>query len=271
MAYPYSKQMKPRRDSSIIKGHSLGPAGGLVGFWGMMPWETGGTTVFDLSGSGNHLTLTGGPVWSVSDKYSPSILFSGTSQYLNIEKGIVYVEPFSMVCWFRTHNNDKDQNLMFTGNAASGDWHGIQIYGTSPFPVRVMSYDGGFSASSVGAISNNVWYMAAGVWASDKSRIAYLDDVAGTEETTSRTVGATSRFRIGCETYGTTGDFDGDIALAMIWNRALSSSEIALLYRESFCMFKDSNEWSILGGYTTPVEGNAGIMTLNTGYWGPTF
>jgi len=56
----------------------------------------------------------------------------------------------------------------------------------------------------------------------------------------------------------------------LIYNRILSASEIAQLYREPFCMFdRDPIElWTGAMGGGVPPVGNAGIMTCNAGYWG---
>jgi len=65
----------------------------------------------------------------------------------------------------------------------------------------------------------------------------------------------------------------GQLDIPMIYNRAFTNSGISLLYREPFCMFEREpiELWAAAACSGAPPAGNAGIMTTNTGYWGPTF
>jgi hypothetical protein len=57
----------------------------------------------------------------------------------------------------------------------------------------------------------------------------------------------------------------------MIYNHALSASKRALLYQFPFYGFMNPDEIPVLDQYYTVGVGAAGIMTTNSGFWGPTF
>lgn len=89
----------------------------------------------------------------------------------------------------------------------------------------VVSVSGGI------AYTANKWLHCGGVWAANNSRIAYLDGVASTEETTSRDVSA-QRTWIGHYQDSTTHFyFNGEICECAIWDVALSPGEMRQLSR----------------------------------------
>jgi hypothetical protein len=82
--------------------------------------------------------------------------------------------------------------------------------------------------------------------------------------------------RIGCYNVNSGGNTEfmaGHVDVPTIYNRALSASEIIQLYREPVIMFeRDPIElWVGSTSIEEPPVGAAGIMTTNTGFWGPTF
>jgi hypothetical protein len=69
------------------------------------------------------------------------------------------------------------------------------------------------------------------VWSSNANRVAYLDGVAGTPETTARTVSSIDSFRIGARVLSGTEAlyFNGDIGHVTVWNVALTAGQLLKL------------------------------------------
>lgn len=274
MAYPYRKLIKPRLGTPIIKGHSLGPVGGLVGCW--LFNEGSGNKVFDLSGNGNNdFVFFNSPSWSSgSMSISPAILFDdASSQYLEVDRAILSSLPMTWIVGFSSDDIAAKQTLLWIGEkVAANQWWALQAEGTQagdPVSVYLRSGASESYARTTTGFSANRYHQAAAVFVSNTERYAYIDGGSVGSDTTDLAPSSTSRTSIGRSGDSTPEDyFSGKIYYIFLYNRVLSAYEIAQLYREPFCMFKDPNEWAVLGGYTVPVVGMAGAMTTNTGYWG---
>jgi hypothetical protein len=157
---------------------------------------------------------------------------AASSQYLIAASAAVSAEPFSMACWFKPVNATTSQYTLMSFGTNGGTLRHMLVAGDTVNPVAVtFSVDGGGPASSVttGQYTAGAWHHAGGVWASSASRIAYLNGVAATEDTTSKTV-TMDRTLIGARINTTAGVFmDGDVAEAAIWGAALTAAEMASL------------------------------------------
>ena len=89
---------------------------------------------------------------------------------------------------------------------------------------------GSASALSSSQYSNLTWHHAGAVFASDSSRICYLDGVAGIEDTTNRTPANLDTTAIGalCRS-SVTWYMSGRIAEIGIWKAALTADEMSAL------------------------------------------
>lgn len=275
MAYPYRRLIKPRLGTPIIRGHKLG---GLV-LCGLMN-ENGGITVLDLSENGKTGTLAGGttPVW-VPGKFGPTLYFNGGYVDFGDGTGITLNRSaFSISYWANTPLTTPTilRQLVSQEGAGAEDvfrffWHSAddKLY----FDVWNVDHTNTQAAytSNPFAVANS-WHHIVGVY-NGVNTYVYVDGVVGS--TIGTLTGATRstsdrNLRVGADSDGADA-WNGSIDIPMFFPYALPPSEIALLHREPFCMFKDFNEWAVLGGFTAPVVGAAGIMTTNSGYWGPTF
>jgi len=240
---------KPTRGSLFNKSHPL--ARGLVGYWLLS--EGSGNKVFDLSGNGKSLDFYNSPIWTPG-KCGSAILFDdGSSQYIGrslVDTAIPTAAPMTMICWFNSNDITANQVLMSIAVAGAGGLSvmGLQARGDVDQKARAFLRDEiqswVYSASS-DTFSANTWHQAVAVFASSTSRTVYLDGVAGTPETTSCTPAGLDTIEIGRGESSTPfGYMSGLISHAMLYNRVLSASEIALLYREPFCMF-DMASWNL--------------------------
>jgi len=228
--------------------------------------EGSGSIINDLSGNGNTGTLVGDTHWVGS-----ALSFDGSEDYVLTNKSPVTSMPLTMIVWF---NQPVAADEMLVCLAEGPTWgdndesYAIMCEGTGPkLKLRTeasASYD--YTESAV-TFTSGGWHMAAGVWVSATERYLYTDGGNPTLDTASKAPGAVNVCTIG-RGQTTPWDFTGKIRQAMIFNRALSAAEIAYLYRNPFPWFEE-DEVSHL--YVPAAAGNAGIMTCNIGYWGPTF
>jgi hypothetical protein len=238
---------------------------GIVGDW--MMWEGAGPTVEDLSGNGNTGTLTGTvPSWT-SGKHGSGILFPGTDEYISTTGDIDldYVTIIASVksnsstgSRFIVNKNFSDSVIPFSLCITPHDSYGGMAY-----------YQSGWkNTDDITDIRNTGRYHhVAGTY--DGVRLNYyIDGVLDVSSLEGSGVLPKNNAVVDIGVYRNDNVyFDGIIEYVMIFNRALSASEIALLYRELFCGFRwDSIEQ--LAAYYEVAVGMAGAMTTNTGYWG---
>lgn len=240
---------------------------GLVGCWLMN--EGSGNKVYDLSGNGNHGTNVNTPSWSPG-KYGIAPLMSGdevnhydtnfdSSPYSELTV-ISFVRIDSIAYGYEYVADHSD------GTAGFGlrRWEdGIEFF-------CYVGGDHGTVLSNRSFTAGEYVHIAA---VHLTSNTLYLDGTY--DNSTASSLGiddSTDTMRIGAQFDGSE-EWDGLIEYLFIYNRALSASEIAQLYREPFCMFDrdDIALWSPATQGGVAPTGNAGIMTCNTGFWGATF
>jgi len=211
------------------------------------PFTTGtrvqNTTLYDLAGNNNHGTLINGPTFNYNGPVNGSIVFDGIDDYVNIpsftnqpssaitcEAWIYPTEPIST----GTVRGGviSASNTMYLGifnSADGGSTHSLhwanQTNSSRPY-------------SAHGNIPNYTWSHIVGVYDGVTSR-AYVN---GNEVWSSPQSGTIPSATYVVGTYGsglTDGvhNFQGEIALARVYNRALTPSEIAKNYLESNARF----------------------------------
>jgi hypothetical protein len=189
-----------------------------------------GTTWTDVSGNANTGTLTNGPTFSNGN--GGSIVFDGTNDYVtrssvatNLSTGV------SMEMVFKsTDMNSRAQGFMQYN--ILGTNHYINFYtsgvGTLRWETWVPVPTGGAFYSST-TLSNNTWYHAIGTYNSNGSSVLYINGSnvgTGTYSAASYSATYTTTFTIG--EYA--GYLSGNVALARIYNRALSATEVLQNY-----------------------------------------
>lgn len=216
---------------------------GLVGWWQFD--EGSGTTANDSSGNGNHGTLTNGPSWVAGRVGSGALSFDGVDDYIdagafNQTDG---ASALSISVWVK---------LDSVANTATGRrW--ISKWGSDPateweFIISQVDGDGAdvivaafqnLSNYTIQATTGNVlttgsWLHVVVLWNGGSDIRIYLNGVSQTVVDLS-TVGSpaainatTIPLRIGRDTLGSNG-IDGSIDDVRIYNRALTSGEIATL------------------------------------------
>jgi hypothetical protein len=182
-----------------------------------------GTAWTDLSGNSRNGTLTGGPTYTSAD--GGSIVFDGTNDFVQCS-GSITATAATFVIWMRRNGPQDDFDGIIYSRSANAT--GISFYGTTNKisytwnnAVDTYSWDSGLT------IPDLTWCMIA-VSVTSTSATAYLCQSSGITSATN-TVSHTSTtlddIKIGQDDLGGR-FFTGNIATAMIYDRALSAGEI---------------------------------------------
>jgi hypothetical protein len=193
-----------------------------------------GTTWFDLSGNGNTRTLTNGP--SFNSGNGGSIVFDGVDDYVDLgDVGISsWASSLTISTWTYVPTGATWTNgFLTTIIGALGSFSGMYglTHGTTEGNINFYVRGDNGSISSTTTVSRDVWNNLVGVWDGSVARL-YHNGVlvsgpngstrTGVPDTASLTM-ARERAFFGA---GTGAYYQGNIANALIYNRALSATEI---------------------------------------------
>ena len=255
-----STTLKPIRGIRINKSHLL--ARGLVGCW-LFNEGTGGK-IYDLSGNGDVGTLQGNAYFT-SGKFGSALEFDGTGDYVDCGNGAGNVtDGMTWAFWVNMNDMSGSQDQQFLSKyTASGTNRAYRI-ATSIADNKILR----FAASedgTAGTVSSNDWsnFFSFGEWIfvaitkQGSTLSAYKNGAYVSSKTDIIWTGAVTSFKIG----GTTTYFNGLIDHVMIFSRALSASEIALLYREPFCMFDRAWRPGLIGGQIVELMGTSDALS----------
>lgn len=204
---------------------------GLAGAWLLN--ESGGTTAFDClrrnPGTLTNMTPGTDRIHGHWRGFSfGAINFAGDDDYIAIPNGFFSAYPFTLVATFRA--TDIATNLaifVLNDSADNQNWQGLRV-GNSE--VHAASRNAAQQDAST-AISANVWYHAAAVFASSTSRKIYVNGLWKATDTDALTTRANDVCTIGRYSDSSPSSyFSGDIAECLIYDRALSAGAIKCLY-----------------------------------------
>lgn len=235
----------------LMPGHSL--ATGLVGFWpmiGRLPDK-----VFDLSGNGSTGTVdSGSPIWQLNSMGSSLLFTNGDDGRINCgsNSAIDDLAEVTLVVWLKTTSNTV--NALVPLCKFTDASFGIRIdISAGKHSVRFsrdyVTTDAFANSATTAFLFTDKLYQIVATIGIDKVPRIYVDGIEITYNTQTTGDGALvsdaeKDLYIGNNFYKSR-DFDGLISLAAIYNRVLSATEIALLYRKPFCMFN----WEWLPGW----------------------
>ena len=219
---------------------------GLVGFW--LFNEGSGSRVNDLSGNGNTGTIVG-PTWA-STKYGSGISFDGNTDTINCGKftGFDGVSAFTIIFTAKWNVLVDGYDVVFSQQVDST--HVIIINGQSTGGIMTFNVSNGSTAYGSTNVFQTVGryyhiaivYDGSGAANADRLKL-YVDGVYKTFASFTGTIPATvptlstvdMTFGYAHASYCFNGIMDN---VSIYKNRALTTSEIAQLYREPFCMFE---------------------------------
>jgi hypothetical protein len=261
---PYNPLLKPPLGTPINKTRARQL--GLVGFWLMN--EGSGSILKDLSGNGNNMALASTPPWKPA-RFGPGVDFTALEDIGTVASSpsIDISGDQSGIIWVKFDTLDATDHRLMCKRDAGGTQFDFYIDDTN----ALRFYEGTNVCILAAGFVINKWYQIA-FTVTNGVLAFYINGVFRAPNITAISITANdATLKVGGY-YTASRPILGVVDHVMFFNQGFSASEIALLYREPFWLLEDFNEDALLGGYQgTPPVGAAGIMTPNTGYWGPTF
>jgi len=187
-----------------------------------------GTTWFDRSGLSNNGTLVNGVGYNSSNR--GSLVFDGVNDYVSCSGSIVTSQA-TFIVWVRRNGNQPTATglLMSRGTNVTG----LNLSYNNNVNVQTIGYTWNdapntYNWNSGLLIPNNAWAMCV-ISVAPTVATAYLgtsNGVSSAANNVSHSNTTINTIRVGRDDQGGR-LFNGNIAVAQIYNRALSSSEIA--------------------------------------------
>jgi len=150
--------------------------------------------------------------------------------YLYKPSPTVTAVPLTFSCWFNS-DSDSETNYFVSLGDSSVTNHYFALW-QNRNSLRATTRALSAANSSTTTVSASTWHHGAGVFATTSSRTVYLDGVAGSENTATKTPSSVDVLRIGStgtSSPETNNAMKGKLAEVAIWNVALTAAEIATL------------------------------------------
>ena len=224
---------------------------GLVGCWIALPQLAKGSIWYDLSGYNNHGTLTNmdpSTDW-VYDGDRMVLDFDGSYDRVQLSSLDFYApsstEALSAVVWWKSGSSLINQDLFGRASASwsvkNWTWN-IYTYSSGELSAGIgdgssFQYNANGSPDAV-VITPNTWYFVVFVIGkTGEPMLLYVNgvdqNITWNDNSQNRTL---NQLRQSADSFYIGGDYastNGQIAMAAVYNRALSSDEVADLYDES--------------------------------------
>jgi len=193
-----------------------------------------GTTWFDLGPYGNNGILTNSPTFinsgggALSFNGTNNILFSSPS---NIPSGNTLYTIFSWV--YPTVNDASSHGIIGWGTFGSaGQVTALKLGGTT-----ITNYWWGIDLTAENFTATNKWYNIVATYNGTSRKIYSNNVVIGSDSPGGHNVVTTSNLSVGSSQSNGTEPFNGYIAIVLVYNRGLSTSEIANMYNTTKSRF----------------------------------
>jgi hypothetical protein len=183
-----------------------------------------GTAWNDLSANGNNGILTNSPTFSSSN--NGFFTFNGSTQYVDsgTNNNLVPTVGLTVCAWAKTTVADKFLVDRENAGLTAGYW----FAGTSSAKFQFAVNSSATQVTSLTSITTGNWLYMVGTWVPSVSIIVYLNGVFEAQNTTSIPSSIIdpavnvwiARRRNGADLW------NGNIASVIIYNRALSASEV---------------------------------------------
>jgi hypothetical protein len=215
---------------------------GLVGWWKYD--EGSGLTAVDSGSAGKNGTLTNGAAFTSAGKYNGGLTLDGVNDYVDMGDidAMDGLTAITLSAWVKTssaaeiHIIDKS---VCTGVALSGSFELLMYNGLDGMAIYPSSGSPSYAeADGTSYINDNTWHMITTTW-DGVSIKAYTDGVfqASVAESFTSLVSNASSVQVGgkCNTGTSVYPFPGSLDDIRVYNRALSSTDIAALYANTSC------------------------------------
>jgi len=238
---------------------------GLVGYWAMN--EGNGTIAGDKSGNGNNGTLTGAtiPTWA-DGKRGKALNFDGSASYVDVgnRSNLKQTGDFTVSAWVFRTTQTYPTLIGWDASYLTNAYY--LVYYTTDNSWHTQT-GGGSSVTIGGNTTSDTWHYLTVVFDKTNSKVRlYLDgslDTA-TDKSISISYSDATDFQIGKNVAGGTQNWKGSIDDVRIYNRALSATEVAALYRAGEVTRKVANNQGLVG-YWSFNEGNGTVAGDSSG------
>jgi len=193
-------------------------------------WKLDGTSGSVIDSIGDYHGINDGATRGVAGKVGDAFSFSGTEVKTNSCYNIS-ISDFTVSAWFKTNEEQGTTGYIFT-NRATTSANQFALILTSNEYAEFITYDGGTSSVIAStSLKDGNWHHIVGV-REGTNMILYIDGISVISGTkTIININTVQQYAIGGNGGGhSQHDFYGTIDEVAIFNRALSTSEIAELY-----------------------------------------
>jgi len=227
--------LKPRPFRKPNLAHPL--ARGLVGCWIFN--EGGGNEVFDLSGNNLSGTFTSGLLWAPGAQ-GYCVQSDTDGEYISVaDCSLLRSAHVTVACYVNITNVGPaigDGIVSKNDAAGSEGWALRNCVGYLRWGIN--AYNSNIAQSDAGTITAGNWYFLVGTYDGVTCRV-YIDGIEAASADDAGPISyGSDALNIGRMFQSDTYTSDQQISYVMIWDRALTGAEIALLYRQPFCMFR---------------------------------
>lgn len=242
----FAGPLKPPKGMVLNQGRVKG----LVGHWLMN--EGSGNTIFDLSGNGNTATpqqpLT--PVPWTSGKYGPALNFTGGANIFLNAPLVPNTGSVSIVVYFKVNTYVENAGLVDAGFATDFMFR----FSTNQLQFYIVG-------ANIKSVKNDFdtdvdWHQAVAVY-DQSNKYIYIDGVLDNSSAETDVLGGAVTMKIG--SYANN-DFTGDMSHLLLYNRALSPSEILKRYKNPFMDFQPEPPMTYMGSVAVAAPAGQVIM-----------
>lgn len=189
-----------------------------------------GSTWSDISGNSYTATLYNTPTYSTQN--TGYFVFNGTNQYATVSGTPLNTTAYTKQAWFMTTQT-------FDNNLISSDVGGHYMFfnGTNRLYCGHTNWTGfPTTYASTATFSNNVWYLATVTFDTTNGMAIYINGSLDSTYTVQKTAPTNGTTNLAC--YAAAGNLlRGRIAQALIYNRALTASEVLQNYNATKARF----------------------------------
>ncbi len=198
--------------------------------------EGGGNQVFDLTGNGDiGLLNVGSPVW-VAGRNGPALSFDGTNDAVELPELIGLTDQMSVSVWINTTAFAVSTGFALATDAAVkpyqlGIQNGIGKIRVDATASGLIDFNSGDIFSSI-TINDGLWHNLLFTYDGTNLKL-FVDGIQDGQDALTGNLQPFNTHWIGQRSDGSV-KWNGLVDFPLIFNRALSVSEIAQLYREPY-------------------------------------
>jgi hypothetical protein len=158
-----------------------------------------------------------------------ALQFDGSTTVLTQASALVAAYPMSFNCWINPGVSSVTGRVMLIEDGTGANEFTLDVGSGTPRAFTKQAGTSAVASASV-TVAVSTWAMITAVFASNISRIIYVNGVNKGSNTTSNTPSGVTMTVLGADAGLGTTFFNGVIAYPTIWNTALSPAECASLY-----------------------------------------